>query len=92
MEKIYPGQEVVSLFNFGLKPRQFNEANPGALTKIILVVSAFFVVAAMSLAFNFLSQNLEARTKRAAAAGTEKAAWRPSQAISQQFRSGYFGR
>ncbi|MEK7203083.1 MAG: hypothetical protein AAB653_02095 [Patescibacteria group bacterium] len=91
MEKIQPGQEVVSLFNFS-SPKQSNFGIKLALAKVFAVVSAFFIVIAAAFILNFFSQRLELKTKVAGAAVDEPAAYERVQSVSQVIANGYFGK
>jgi hypothetical protein len=92
MQKVHAGHDVVSLFNIASKPRQLSQGNPGALAKVLTVVSAFLVVVVAATVFNFLSQSLESKTRAARALSGEPVAFQPSQAISKGITSGYFGK
>jgi len=92
MERIYPGQEVLSLFGIANKAQALNKkiASQGLFGSLI---SAFFVVLLAGLILGILSRVLISPASSAVtlSVAEEKVAFQPGQFISQEIKQGYLG-
>jgi len=90
MERIYPGQEVLSLFGIANKTQALNKkiVSQGLFGSLI---SAFFVVMLAGLVLGILSRVLinPAGSAAVISLAEEKVAFQPGQFISQEIQRGY---
>ncbi len=90
MSPIQAGQEVLSLFGMAKQPKVLNKkiASFGIFGSLI---SAFFVVLAISLVLGIATKALEKSvpTTGAVSLTEEKVAFTPGQFVSQKLRQGY---
>ena len=89
MSRIHPGHEVLSLFGIASATKALN--NQAASNRLLVsLVSAFFIVLAVSLLLS-LSTRLVGDQPAPAAAwqAPQQAAYLPGQFVSDQLRQGY---